>query len=49
MFSANLFGIIFLCFGPSTIMWYPPFWISMGMSLALIVGKRKDLWKIISS
>ncbi|MBV4415854.1 O-antigen ligase family protein [Clostridium tyrobutyricum] len=41
MFSANLFGIIFLCFGPSTIMWYPPFWISMGMSLALIVGKSK--------
>ncbi|KAA8675776.1 O-antigen ligase family protein [Clostridium sp. MT-14] len=41
MFSSNLFGIVFLSFGPSTIMWYTPFWISMGMSMALITSNRK--------
>lgn len=43
MFSSNIFGIIFLSFGPSTIMWYPPFWISLGMSLAIIVGNGKSI------
>ncbi|OFI05788.1 teichuronic acid biosynthesis protein TuaE [Clostridium acetireducens DSM 10703] len=36
MISTATFAFIFLAFAPSTMMWYPAFWMTLGMTIALI-------------
>ncbi len=33
LFACLMFGLIFLSFAPSSIMWYTPFWIVIGLSI----------------
>ncbi|WP_027626894.1 O-antigen ligase family protein [Clostridium lundense] len=41
MFASTSFGVIFLAFAPSTIMWYPTFWIVVGMTVTLAINNKK--------
>lgn len=41
MFASTSFGVIFLAFAPSTIMWYPAFWIVVGMTVTLAINNKK--------